>query len=404
MGYFVLFVLLIYLPGFCFSIFFREFFSSYYKVTEYNYFLFLFVLSIFLFSFCILSLLLICLPAVKSYSFKKVGGYVFFDLLSIVFFLLSLYFFVSYSSDFRHKSRLADASALVSVLWMLRPLVLIVLLSYIIHVCNGGIVSNRSKIVLLLIIFGLILSLTSSLQVIVIFVASLLLFSPKYFRYNLIEIGVYKIIIALIVVPILGVTVIAFGLAGKIGYEKVFSTDILNVLLMSVGSIVPRISSSFMSALTVINDLSYYKINSYDFFENAYLTFDNRLNILLGNSYNADGIYTLNRFNQLHVFQSNPDRAGASPGVIASIFYFPLFPLGYFYMTFYFSSLFVLMARKFKDNSKVGALAGVTIPVLTIYFLESPLNVFYIIDPFFFTLVFYMFFFKCIDFEYALNR
>lgn len=404
MNFFFIFVLFIYLPGFCFSLIFRDFFSAYYTLTDYKYFLFFFVLSTFIFTSYFFSIFLLSLPAIRVKKFNKLASYLFFDILSLSFFLLSFYFFLSYSSDFRHRSRLADASPLVSILWMLRPIVLIVLLSYVIHVCNGGRISKRSKVVLLLITIGLVLSLTSSLQVIIILFASILFLSPKYFRYGLSDIGILRLLFILIFVPILCVTVLAFGLGAKVGYEKVFSSNMLNILYMSLGTILPRVSSSFMSVMTAIYDLSNYTFNTYDFFSNAYWTLENRVNIVLGNSFNSEEIYTLNRFNQLHVFKGNPERAGASPGILASIFYFPKFPLGYIIICLYFSSLFVLLARKFKKHAKIGILSGAAIPLLTLYFLESPLNFFYIVDPFFFTFIFFVFFFKFVDFEYALER
>jgi hypothetical protein len=341
---------------------------------------------------------------VKVIKLKKLGGYLFYDALILSFFLLSLYFFVNYSSDFRHRNRLSDASPLVSVLWLLRPFVSVVLISYIIHVCNGGVISYRSRVGLFLILLGLVFSLTSSLQIVAILITTALLIYPASFKYSLRDLGLLKLFLISLFVPVLCVAVVSFGLAGKLGYDKVFSLNVLNVLYDSLSTIVPRISSSFMSAMTGIHDLIYADVSGYDFFNSAYWTFENRANIIIGNNFNSEDINTLNRYNQLHVFESNPARAGASPGLIASILYVPFFPVGVIYITVYLSLFFVLMSGSLLKTAKVGVFSGLSIPLLSVYFMESPLNLFYILDPFFFTFIFHIIIFKFVDFSYALTR
>jgi hypothetical protein len=402
--YFIIFVFIFYMPGIVFSVVFNESFLKYYKLQEYNYFLFLVVVVMFVAAFSVMSSVLLLLPSVKVIKFKKIGGYVFYDALILSFFILSLYFFVNYSSDFRHRNRLSEASPLVSILWLLRPFVSVVLISYIIHVCNGGIISFRSRVGLFFIMLGLVLSLTSSLQIVAILIATALLIYPQSFKYSLRDLGLLKLFLISLFVPVLCVVVVSFGLAGKLGYDKVFSFDILNVLYDSLSSIVPRISSSFMSAMTGIYDLFYANSSDYAFFNSAYWTFENRANIIVGSEFNSEDINTLNRYNQLHVFESNPARAGASPGLIASILYFPFFPLGVIYITVYLSLFFVLMSGGLLKTARVGVFSGFSIPLLSIYFMESPLNLFYILDPFFFTFIFHILFFKFVDFSYALTR
>lgn len=388
--FFLGFLFVLYVPGFFLSMFFRGYFEDYYRLSEYLYFEFLvtFFLFIFLLYFFLKTYKFI-FSRLRRFFLKAYYSNFILDFLLLFFLALSVYFHVNYSFDFRHVSRLSEASFLVTLLWLVKPLLHIILVAAIVHVCNGGGISSLGKFRLWLVFLGMLFSIVSSLQLLVVFISLFLLLNPGIYKLSFFKLGFLRLFFIAIFVPVLAFSVIALGVGSKIGFDKVFTFSFFDVLFEKMTSIIPRVSTSFMSAMTNLQGV----VNGnfqYDFLNTIQTVFSGRLSSLLGIDAEPIELMTVNRFNQVYVFQGNPDRAGASPGILSSAFYLGGFPLGLILMAAYFSSIIFLVNRLLHSRSNIGFLAGWSIPFLLLYFLEAPLNLFYVIDPFFFTFIFFV--------------
>lgn len=81
------------------------------------------------------------------------------------------------------------------------------------------------------------------------------------------------------------------------------------------------------------------------------------------------------------VFTNHAERAGASPGIIASVFYTPLFPLSLIVIPAYVFVLYSSLSYHMNDNVKLNLLSCIALPYLLLNLFESPLNIFYVLDP-----------------------
>lgn len=394
--YIVLFIFLMYFPGVVFSYFYIEEFNQYYRLSDYNYISFFCFFLFFCLVFFVVSSFVNHSPGFNfnkaSIRFKKNVDIT----LSCIFLLLSLYFTVNFSSDFRHSSRISESGILVSVLWIVKPMVSVIIVSYVIEACNYGYLTAETKRNLIIIFFSMLFSLTSSMQILHLLIVILLFTRPNLFRVNFLGLISLKGIglFALLIITMLVAVVI--GLANKVGSEKIYSLEFLNVLHNYLGSILPRISSSFTSLLTILNDI-FNANHNFDFTKSVVDTINKRFSLLFGLPLTNDEINVINKYNQTRVFIGNPERAGASPGILASMLYFPFFPVGIIVICLYLSYGAKLIASTLAKKVNIGFLSGFSVTVMLLFFLEAPLNFFYVLDPFTFTVIFFLFYFRFVQ-------
>lgn len=385
---FVLFLAIMYLPGFIFSLLFTEYFSSYYAYNDFSYLNQFFFILILFSSLFFGYLLFNYTPVIHRPKISSDFIRFFVVLLVLLFFILSIYFKVNYSTGFRHSNRLSAASPLVTLLWAVRSLVGVLVLSLIIVACNGIKFSALTKILLIFITLASILSVTSSLQVLLPLICLLLLIYPAVYRLTITKIGVLKFIFLLLAALICFTFVLILGIGSKLGYENIFSENGFDLLINYISILIPRMSTSYVSFATLL-DYEVSNLVSYDVFKSVHNTFMNRLYSILGESiFDTDMIDTVNRFNYLTVFENHADRAGASPGILASVFYMPFFPLGLFVSVLYLNYITSCVSRMATVDFRLGLAGMLAIPYLLLNLLEAPLNILYILDPIFILFLF----------------
>ena len=132
--------------------------------------------------------------------------------------------------------------------------------------------------------------------------------------------------------------VVIVGVMTKVGAEFLFSTDGWIFLQGYFQTILARMSSSAMSVGSAFTHWS----NSGILLESVggeMSTTATRLQLLFGLEFDGEAMETLSRFNYLAVYASHSDRAGLTPGLLASIYYL-WWPIGLILMPLY---LYVLV-------------------------------------------------------------
>ena len=256
---------------------------------------------------------------------------------------------------------------------------------------NGNSIGRKTKLLVLLIFISSILSLNSSLQFIVIPLILLMLYSPSLLTTPLKQLRRSTIFIALLIFPILGGVIIFIGIGNKIGYEYLLTDEGVSYVLSYGDRLFPRMSSSLFSSVIIFNNILD-GVNYSDRVIGAInATAINRLSLLTPfGGFDSTILDTVDRLNYLEVFHRHAPRAGASPGLISSIFYTPFFPFTIFLIPLYVAIVFRSVRYHMAMNIKFNLFSYVFLFYLLINLFEAPLNLLYVLDPqfiLFFTVV-----------------
>lgn len=385
---FLILLVVMYVPGLFYFPFFYDGYLNYFNYNGGLYFYF-FIISLF---FVFVTFL--CFLAVGKIPYIKVrplsSRVVFFILAVIVFifFIFSVYFFLNFTSSFRHKNRLSDAGVLVAFLFFIKPIVYYIVALMLIHVLNGFKLGSWSRFLLFLILISTILFLNSSLQFIIVPIILIMLFFPRLLFVELNRLGFKYVLLIVFLVPVSCFLVVFIGVGNKVGYNFLLSDEGV-YYLKNFGSVLfPRMSTSLFSSVVIFENI----ISGYYFSDKVVdgilATLTNRFSLFLPlDKFDADLINTVNRLNYLEVFNSHADRAGASPGIISSVFFFPLFPLSFFIIPMYVAIIFKSLRYHMKKEIRVNLISMMILPYLLISLFEAPINILYILDPIFFLFI-----------------
>lgn len=299
--------------------------------------------------------------------------------LSFCFFLLALNFNLKFGLSFRHTQRVSDAGIQVMALYVLKPLVLYFIMRYSFVVARSERLSLAENLSVFLVFVGLILSITGSLQVLPIGLCFLLLFYPRVFEKDLNLVFIFKYFIPAL---FLAFATVFMGFANKVGISEAVAllldnqSSIFNILIA-------RTSSSFASGV-ILSVLSIEGYGSLQGLLGIIQTLAYRLDILLPFDLSFDGEYlrSINRINyETIMVDPSVDRAGASPGLIGSFLYLPLYPLPLAFLFIYLR--FICWCLNADDSGRVGKKPLVVFCALIVVLpvLESPLSILNIVDP-----------------------
>ncbi|ATG76504.1 hypothetical protein [Pseudoalteromonas sp. 1_2015MBL_MicDiv] len=388
---FVLLFVVIYLPGLLFYPFFSEGFSSYFNYTEGVYLNSFILIFSFLFLTFISFYLVSKIPYTKVYYINsKLCLLIVFSVV-LVYFLLSVNFSLNFTSSFRHKNRLSNAGGLVAVLFFLKPIIYFIVSLMLINILNGRGFGRKGKILLFLILISSILSLNSSLQFIIVPIIFIMIVSPGLMTKNFYDFNIKYLLTTILFIPLICIVVVFIGIGNKVGYDYLLSSEGLNYILNYGNTLFPRMSTSLFSSVILLNNTLNGVFYSSEVLDGIHATLLNRFSLILPiDNFDSSLINTVNRLNYLEVFRNHADRAGASPGIISSIFYTPFFPATFFIIPLYIACIFRAL-RVHMKNIRFNFLSVIIFPYLILNLFESPLNILYIADPvfiLFFTVVF----------------
>ena len=186
----VLTTLVFYIPGLILFPFFIDYYGKYYALSVVPHKPFLIIFVIFTLQTYFLSNLVITLP---RFSVRKISASLIYYLvlfLSLVFLIASANFALSDQRSFRHVSRLADASFLTSLTFILLPILLIYIAKCAIYVSTGKCLGKKNKAILLILLLSLFLSLNSASGIFNIAITACIIFYPNLLQKKLSEIKV----------------------------------------------------------------------------------------------------------------------------------------------------------------------------------------------------------------------
>ncbi|WP_138956974.1 hypothetical protein [Pseudoalteromonas sp. BSi20439] len=300
----------------------------------------------------------------------------------ILYFALSINFAVNFTSSFRHKNRLADAGPLVSILFMMKPIVYFIVSLAVIHILNGNVLGRNSKIFMFLILISTIMFLNSSMQFIFIILVAIVLWAPKLLIVNFKELNFKALFLVIVLAPLVCIFVIFIGIGNKVGYDYLLSNEGLSFLMGFGDLLFPRMSTSLFSSVVIFEKALNGTFFGNDVISGIEATLSNRFALINSSgTFDPSLIDTVNRLNYLEVFSNHAERAGASPGIIASSFFTPLFPFSFFIVPLYVAFIFRSLRYHMSKQAKFSLLSFLALPYLIINLFESPLNIFYIFDP-----------------------
>lgn len=320
-----------------------------------------------------------------------------FLLIFILLLVSSVVFSINFDLDFRQDTSktLSNSGPFAKITFALKSIgrayVFVVFLKFI----SGFQLRFVHKISVLVIVVSFLITIVAASDIFVIIAGALILFPNLKVAFTS-KTSILKAVFYLAIVMITVIAVIFVGNANKIGLEtalELFSSK--DSWIFIIENTIKRISTFYVS--TFANHEAWMSDYFYSL-ETLAGSLNNlafRFFHLLGFDYNLNSeFWSINRLNFILLFQdTSNDVTGASPGVVAAIYQFPIFPLGLIFMLGY--SIFILrsISSLLKNKTNNNLLTAFIIFTFMLPFFETPLDLVNIIDPLF-IYIFSFFFLK----------
>ncbi|WP_146104999.1 hypothetical protein [Nonlabens tegetincola] len=315
--------------------------------------------------------------------------------LSFIGVALSINFFLNYSINYRHAGEgLAESGFLVIALVALKAYFRVYLVYQLIIFSHGDKFSKSDRWLSFLILLMFLISINASLEVLTIFLCLLLALgiSKPLFIETINVINPIKPIFRGVVLGIVVILVVFMGNANKVGTDKAIERftnkeEINNTVFRTI----KRISTYHVSLLNV--PTQYHEDNEF-VYEGIQGTWDNlklRVCLVFSNDCGSKPqVWSIFRANFLQITKVIfSDRAGASPGLFASAFYIPFFPLNLFIISFYIVLILRVFSKIFSySKKKLSWIFFFLLLFLITYVLDSPVDIINILGPQFIFLIF----------------
>jgi hypothetical protein len=362
-----------YLVGFISIVFFPNIFRDVYRISNFHHVTFILYI-------------LICLVSVSKISnfivkFKIDGKFlpsklvIFIMILALIIYVAaSVDFFFNYNSSFRHNLRFSEVGVFPKFLFVFKPYFDFLLLILALYKSSGrrsGVVTN---IFFMIVLICNIITINSSSHIIEVALYFVVIFAPNVLnmpiKWN------FKMVLLLPVTLMLALLVLYIGVSNKVDMDFDIRL-IIEYIFKNLNELIARVSTSVASVYVAIDN---WFAQGYDYngWDPVVWTMKNRLSYF--SSFDNSQWLTLERLNYLNIYRDYHERAGATPGLFASPFYFLLLP-GVLVVGVLFGLIFRGLNLYISRITKVNFLLKVTIFFLIYPFFESPFSVFYILDP-----------------------
>lgn len=388
---FLLFIFLTYIPGLIFYPFFSERYNTYFSYSGAAWESLIFVFLLFSVVFFLLNGFLGKMPRLKLPNFSKKFSSWFFIIVSFLFLIFSFYFFIKFSISFRHKNRLSDAGVVIIALFFLKYLILVYTYLCFSMLTRGASLNKCCKFTLVIMLIGWILSLNSSLQVVYVFIVLVMLLKPD--MYNRVEDFRFRKLFSYSAVVFSCLFLVLFiGIGNKVGIAYLFTDEGID-FLTSYGSTVAARGSTSLYSLAMAYDTYFLKPEiSFHLISLEFYTFLNRAALYIPfGQFNPDMIDTVSRFNYMLSFANHADRAGGTPGFLATVIYAGGLPLGFIVMSFYLFFIVRLMSRPLIGIRRLRLLNIAVMCYFILPLMENPLSTINLLNPASFYFVFFFF-------------
>lgn len=373
-GVILVYMGLSYFPQLIAYFFFREGFENRYNIELEGVLLFCTILF-----FVLVFVHYGCSSKIKSSSRKLAVSHWVVFFIALAFLALSAFFAYKFDSSFRHSNRVSEAGLVVYALYVAKPLCLYIVLRYLFYLAEGNAMPGVGRVSCILIGVGCILSSTGSFAVFGI-VAS---FAAAFLSGNIVRTKIKARSYLKYMLPALALAavVVFTGFAKKVGYEQALEL-MLNEDQGIVELLVLRGSTSFVSG-AVLSVRSVMEPLNTAAIEGTLNTLLYRLNFILPfNRGSGEYMESINRLNYEEIDRHRLlDRAGASPGLVASFLHLPFFPISLLLLFVYLKYLSSLLERNAPEGSGGMPLLMISSLALILPVFESPLSIFNLFDP-----------------------
>jgi len=293
-------------------------------------------------------------------------------LLSCLFLFLSVFFFQNYGLNFRQSSKgLSSGGGVLFMHLIIKNYVKILLFIELIYQYNFKrfYLSRSIKFILLT---SLALSISGSLDIILISYFLLTLFIPKL----IISMKSFK---SLLLLGFMLVSIVFVGIANKIGVSETSGLFKLENFIILFEHFLRRISTWHQSIEVVGKEFLFSFERSQEIISNILKNTFSRLQILFGNNFEKPKIWSLSRYNYLLLFQNNTNATtGSSPGIVASSQL--LFPFSFVLLSFGLGQLIRSISSLF--GQKTNLLFDIFLILVILYpILSSPIDLINIFGP-----------------------
>lgn len=337
------------------------------------------------------------LPRIKNKT-NWVGNLIFNDyillLFASVFLLTSIYFYQNFSMSFRQKESISDGGVIIIVMFALRALFKVVIFHYLVNVMIGEKLTKIRRGIVYIVLISFSLTIMTSYDVVLLTSMLILVFNKEKIFKSFSSINIGKFVFSIVILLVTIILVIFVGIANKIGVDealRLFSDrELIKFVILIV---LKRLSTHFISIITAGNN--YY--NDLELIiklsESQISNLINRFLILFGSNeeVNKPEIWSVNRLNYLRLFQDiDNEKTGSSPGVFASIFYFPNIIFGIIV-----TAIFIIwILRKVSDLVKVIKSNNFIGYFIFLFFIiplfESPIDLINFLSPSFIYFFFFL--------------
>lgn len=298
---------------------------------------------------------------------------------SIVFLILSSYFFINYSIKFRHTGEnITDLGGWIIFLLVFRAYFK-AFLFYVFIARFKNIPLQINRFLFLIIAISYFLSMVSSLDIALIILSIILYFNKEKLFANQENkrIKIFKLTRNIILSIFFFGSIVFVGIANKVGTETakslMFNNELVKFTLINTGL---RLSTYYASIHGAINVVDKKENNlSKAFFGALQNTINRGVYLTTGEKLPRPEVWTIYRANYENLFVNNSnDRTGASPGIVASIFYGPNILFGILIISFFLFFIFHYLKWAFSYKLKLNIFGIIMSLVFVLPFLESPMD------------------------------
>ena len=294
------------------------------------------------------------------------------SLLIIIFFLLSIYFFKNYGLNFRQTSEgLSSGGAILFLHLILKNyLKTLLFIEFIFqYKLKRNFLSKRNRF---LILISLSLSISGSLDIILIAYSALVLLKPRLIVLK----GSLRY---LLILGALLISILFVGIANKLGVSETFIIFRLENFKILFEHLLKRISTWHQSIEVMGNEFLFSFERNIDILKSILQNTLSRFQIIVGNNFEKPEIWSLSRYNYLLLFQNNTNAiTGSSPGIVASSLI--LFPFTFIFLAICLGQIIKSIFRLV--NKETNILFDIFIILVILYpILSSPIDLLNIFSP-----------------------
>lgn len=319
--------------------------------------------------------------------------------LSAIYAVLSAKYYLDYGLQFRHSGMgLSDVSFYVTLMFFLKQYVRAYTLYELLSLLNNS--EHRfNRLALTFGIFGSFFSLGAASDIPMILIPACFVLLPKSILKRFLNAGIWNLrallknTVKMVVVLAAGVLMLFVGTANKFGVDETLGLmDDEELQEVVIRASTTRVSMSLASLINMgnnyLNDRSVQITAVGGPLENLRA----RANGILGISViDKPDAWSVNRLNFLLTYKTDHERAGASPGLIASGLYLPFFPFNLLLIAFY-TLIILRWLQKSTSYGQYSPLVLLTILYFVIPVFQSPIDHFLnFLDPAFVYFVCFIF-------------